>query len=109
KGLLVEPPAKTAPARSGAARKFNVFVDGEYFEIEVDPADGVATPAVRPAAVREAVAPAPAAQAPPRAAAAPAPAVNAASAVGANGAGAVTAPMPGIIVEYRVAAGQAVK
>jgi pyruvate carboxylase subunit B len=108
KGLLVEPPAKAAPARSGAARKFNVFVDGEYFEIEVDPADGVAAPAVRPAPVREVMASAPAAQTPPRAAAAPAPA-NAAPAVSANGAGAVTAPMPGIIVEYRVTAGQAVK
>lgn len=37
KGELVEPPSKESPAKSGAARTFNVFVDGEYFEVEVDP------------------------------------------------------------------------
>jgi pyruvate carboxylase subunit B len=107
KGLLVEPPVKTpAPERSGAARRFNVFIDGDHFEVEVDPTDGGATPVVRPAApvvsrpaAPQTPAPAPAAPAPPR------PAAAAAS----NGAGSVTAPMPGIIVEYRVEQGDTVK
>jgi pyruvate carboxylase subunit B len=115
KGLLVEPPAKAAVERSAGARRFNVFVDGEMFEVDVDPADGGAP--VRPAAPaavapRPAAAPTPSAPAPVPAAR-PAPAAPAANGgapvVAANGAGAVTAPMPGIIVEYRVAAGDAVK
>jgi pyruvate carboxylase subunit B len=109
KGLLVEPPAKTAPAKSGAARRFNVFVDGEYFEVEVDPTDGGAAPLARPAARPPAPAPLP----PPPAAAAPRPAAapiaGSSGTAAVNGAGAITAPMPGIIVEYRVSAGDAVK
>ena len=106
KGLLIEPPAKpAAPERSGAARRFNVFVDGDYFEVEVDPTDGGVMPTVRPAAP----APAPRPASPPPAQAQTAPAPRPAPAVAANGAGAVTAPMPGIIVEYRVSQGDSVK
>jgi biotin carboxyl carrier protein len=120
KGLLVEPPAKPgAPERTAATRRFNVFVDGEYFAVDVDPADGGA-PAVRPAVsapARAAAAPAAAATAPPASAAPsahPGPAPSGANggtapAIAANGAGAVSAPMPGIIVEYRVAQGDSVK
>ena len=39
-GLLVEPPEKEAPAKGEGVRSFNVFVDDEYFKVEVDPADG---------------------------------------------------------------------
>jgi oxaloacetate decarboxylase alpha subunit/pyruvate carboxylase subunit B len=97
-GLLVEKPQKTAPAASENLRKFNVFVDGEYFEVGVDPVGGVpmvsyarpvATPMPTPTAVP--AAPAPAAE-PPKAASATA----AASAKGTP----LVAPMPGMIVKY---------
>jgi len=40
-GLLVEPSQKEeAPPKGEALRTFNVFVDDEYFKVEVDPADG---------------------------------------------------------------------
>ena len=109
KGLLVEKTTKAAPARSDAARIFNVFVDGEYFEVAVDPQNGVPhvsasgpVPAVaRPAA---AAAPAPAAAAA-RPAAAPSPAAPAV----APSSGAIVAPMPGLVVEYKVKTGDKVK
>ncbi|RMF20479.1 MAG: carboxylase [Deltaproteobacteria bacterium] len=103
KGLLVEPPSKQAPPKSPAARTFNVFVDGEYFQVDVDPAGGAAVAAPAPSATMAATpaTPAPAASPPPQAS--PAPAAPAA----ADGA-AVVAPMPGVIIEYRVSVGDEV-
>jgi len=103
KGLLVEPPSKQAPARSADIRTFNVFVDGEYFEVEVDARDGGPRIAAAPAAPR-AAAPAPAA-----AAAAPAPKAPAAVPAAAPSSGSILAPMPGLVVEYKVKVGDAVK
>ncbi len=40
KGLLVEKPEKKAPSKGKALRTFNVFVDGEYYQVEVEPANG---------------------------------------------------------------------
>ncbi|GAB6163190.1 sodium-extruding oxaloacetate decarboxylase subunit alpha [Desulfothermus naphthae] len=40
RGLLVEKKEKKAPEKSANIRTFNVFVDDEYFKVEVDPADG---------------------------------------------------------------------
>jgi pyruvate carboxylase subunit B len=116
-GELVEK-KKEAPAKSDNARAFNVFVDNEYFEVNVDPqggppvinlAQGVSLGMAAPAAPMMAAAPvpaaAPAAAAPaaaPAAAAAPAPAV-------AAGAGTpLKAPMPGMIVRYAKNVGDAV-
>ena len=39
-GQLVEKPQKKAPAPSENLRKFNVFVDGDYFEVGVDAVGG---------------------------------------------------------------------
>lgn len=100
KGLLVEPPKKEAPEKTGSCRTFNVYVDGEYFQVEVDPGEGgmkVSSPS--PAApARPSPAPVHAAPAPSKAAPA-----------GAAAPGAVTAPMPGIVIEYRVKEGDKVK
>jgi oxaloacetate decarboxylase alpha subunit/pyruvate carboxylase subunit B len=105
-GLLVEKPQKKAPAQSGNLRKFNVFVDGEYFEVGVDALGG---PPVVTYAAAPAPAPAPGAAAPAPAAApaapAPAPEPPKAEAPKAAPAGDVkgtpmTAPMPGMIVKY---------
>ncbi|TFH21973.1 MAG: acetyl-CoA carboxylase biotin carboxyl carrier protein subunit, partial [Myxococcales bacterium] len=83
----------------------NVFVDGEYFQVDVDPTGGPAIP-TQPAAVQP-VAPPAAAREP---AAKPAPlAAPARAGATANGAGSVVAPMPGMIIAYRVKAGDEVK
>jgi pyruvate carboxylase subunit B len=103
-GKLVEKVEKETPVKSAAARVYNVFVDNEYYQVEVDPQSGARTvsqPAA-PASVPAAPAPAPKAAAP----AAPAPAPKAAVPAGD---GVMTSPMPGTIIKYVVSAGQEVK
>jgi pyruvate carboxylase subunit B len=101
-GKLVEKVEKPAPAKSAAARVYNVFVDNEYYQVEVDPQSGARTvsqPAVSaaaPAPQPKAAAPAPVA---PQPKAAPA----------ATGDGVLASPMPGTIIKYVVSVGQAVK
>lgn len=73
-------------------RKYNVNVNGTAYEVTVEEVQGGAAPAPAPA-------PAPAA------APAPAPAAPAAAGFGEP----VNAPMPGTILDVKVAAGQAVK
>ena len=99
-GKLVEKVEKPAPAKSAAARVYNVFVDNEYYQVEVDPQSGARTVS-QPAAAAPApkVAPAPAAVA--------APAPKAAPAV--TGDGVLASPMPGTIIKYVVSVGQEVK
>jgi pyruvate carboxylase subunit B len=124
-GLLVEKAAKEAPPKGPGVRTFNVFVDGEYFEVEVEQVGGMpvvsqiapipqpSAPASQPAQPK----PAPAAPTvpppPPRPAAAPAAAkpappppapVKAAPAEGTP----VEAPMPGMIIRYEVKEGDSV-
>jgi len=114
-GELVEKPKKEPPAKSENLRTYNVFVDGDYFEVGVDSVDGapvvnyvqpmpgMAPPvyAQRPAAPAAAPQPAPKAAAPPAAAAAPQPA----AAVDGT---ALKAPMPGMIVSYQKKVGDTV-
>lgn len=102
-GKLIEPKGD-APQKTQNARTFNVFVDNEYFNVEVDPTgEMTAIPAAQPAA---------AAPAPAQAAPAPAPAAPAAPApepaAPANGT-LLLAPMPGMIVKYEKQAGATVK
>jgi len=89
------------PAKSAALRTFNVFVDNEYFNVEVDPTGEMqvvsAAPAVAAAPV-PAAAPAPVA---PSVAAEPAPAADTDGAL-------LLAPMPGMIVKYLVNEGDSV-
>jgi pyruvate carboxylase subunit B len=108
KGLLIEKPTKQAPPKGEAIRTFNVFVDGEYFEVEVDMVGGapaiasiapVAAPVARPAA-----APAPK----PAAAAAPAPAA-APKAAPVEGGTVLESPMPGMVIRYEVKVGDKVE
>ena len=106
-GQLVERKAAT-PEKSERVRTFNVFVDNEYFSVDVDPT-GDAPVAMTPRAV-VAAAPAPKAAAP----AAPAPAVKAAPAaapvpVAADAGGTpIKAPMPGLIIRFNKNVGDAV-
>lgn len=107
-GKLIEPVADI-PEKSEFARTFNVFVDGEYFEVGVDEVGGspvISYAAPAPPAPAEPPAPAP----PPAAAPAPKPASPKPAApapkpepkpVAAPGSGApVLAPMPGMVVKY---------
>ncbi|WDP86986.1 MAG: pyruvate carboxylase subunit B [Desulfobacter sp.] len=132
-GKLIEP-AEQMPEKSEFARTFNVFVEGEYFEVGVDEVGGspVITYAAPAAAVPAAAAPAapappapaaaPAAPAPKPVAPAPKPAPAAAPAAPApkpvapapkpaadTGAGTpVKAPMPGMVIKYEKNVGDAV-
>jgi oxaloacetate decarboxylase alpha subunit/pyruvate carboxylase subunit B len=99
-GELVERKAD-APAKSERVRSFNVFLDNEYFSVDVDPTGDapavVGAPRVAAAPVAAAPVVAPKAAAAPAAAAAAAPA--AASPAEAHGTR-MLAPMPGMIVRF---------
>ena len=96
-----------APAKSERVRTFNVFLDNEFFSVEVDPTGDV--PVL--AAPRMVAAPAPASVASPVVAAAPKAAAAAAPAVSpaaeAHGTR-MLAPMPGMIISYQKNVGDAV-
>jgi pyruvate carboxylase subunit B len=106
-GKLVEKVEKPAPEKGPGVRTFNVFVDGDYFEVEVDEVGGAplvtsVTPMMpQPVAPAAAAAPTPAAPAPAPAAAKPAakPAVEGT---------AIEAPMPGMVIRYEVTEGDSV-
>jgi pyruvate carboxylase subunit B len=116
-GLLVEKATKEAPEKGAAIRTFNVFVDHEYYAVEVEEVGGApvitsiapAAPVSAPVARKAAVVPPP----PPKPAAAPAatqpaPAAPRAAAVPAGGT-VIEAPMPGMIIRYEVKEGDSVK
>ncbi len=99
-GKLIEAKGDT-PQKSAALRTFNVFVDNEYFNVEVDPTGDMQAVPVAP---RAAAAPAPA-----QAVAAAPVAAPAAEPVAPAGGTLLLAPMPGMIVKYEKKAGDAVK
>jgi len=85
-------------------KKFNITVNGQAYEVEVEEVGGAVSAAPTPKAAAPVAAPAP--KAAPAPAAAPAP--KAAAAVPA-GAATVSAPMPGKIMSVAVKPGDAVK
>ncbi len=100
-----------APEKSANVRTFNVFVDNEYFNVEVDPTgDFQPMVSAAPRAAAPAAAAAPKAAAAPAAAAAPkAAAAAAAPAPVVEGGTPLLAPMPGMIVKNVVNVGDSVK
>ncbi len=99
---------KAAPEKGAGLRTFNVFVEGQYYEVEVECTSGApvitgVTPGMMAAA--PAAAPRPAAAAP---AAAPKRAAAPAEAVMASGDVPLRAPMPGMIISYSVKVGDKV-
>ncbi len=134
-GRLVRKIEKKGPAKTDALRTFNVYVDDEYFEVGVEEPGGspvisyvqqmpagvpVSAPAAAPPSPVPATpvpaAPAPAAPAPPKPAAPaaptpapPKPAAPAAPAPAGVDGTPLKAPMPGMIVRYSKAVGDAVK
>ncbi|MGO8667122.1 MAG: pyruvate carboxylase subunit B [Desulfobaccales bacterium] len=101
--------SKAPPAKGAGLRTFNVFVDGQYYEVEVEALGGapVLTAVTPKAAPAMAAAPAPSPAAAPahapvsRAAAAPQQAL-------ATGDVPLRAPMPGMIISYSVHVGDKV-
>ena len=91
----LSPPAE-APTRSSRARRFNVYVGDNFFEVEVDPVGGVPP------------APPPTRSATPSAAPA-APASPTQTDVVAEGETAVRSPMPGILLSLAVDVGQQIE
>lgn len=88
-------------------RKFKINVDGTEYKVEMEE---IGAPVPTPAdAVAHVAAPAPVAAAAPAPAAEAAPAPAAESAATPAGDGAQLAPMPGKILDIKMAAGQAVK
>ena len=83
-------------------KQFKITVNGKTYDVAVEESNGVASaPAAAPVAAPAAPAPAPAAPAPAAAPAAPA-------APAATGAEKVNSPMPGNIIDIKVAAGDTV-
>jgi oxaloacetate decarboxylase alpha subunit/pyruvate carboxylase subunit B len=127
KGELVEKSLiKEIPEKSGNIRTFNVFVDGEYFEVGVDevggtpvityamPAPAVAAAPVKPSAPAKPASPLPPpppkprpAQAAPVAPAAKSAPAKAAEPVMTDGTP-IKAPMPGMIIRYEKKVGDTV-
>jgi pyruvate carboxylase subunit B len=113
-GKLMEKVEKPAPEKSPGIRTFNVFVDDDYFEVEVDEVGGVPmVTAVTPMMPQAAPAMAPTTPAPVAAAPTPAPAPAAAPAEpvakpAVVGGTPIEAPMPGMIIRYEVKEGDTV-
>jgi oxaloacetate decarboxylase alpha subunit/pyruvate carboxylase subunit B len=127
-GKLVEKPEKEAPPKGEGLRRFNVFVDDEYFEVEVEEEGGSSVvrhvqqmpvsvpvtvaqplPAVHAGTSAPIAAVAPPLPKPPIPEA-PAPVKKFASASMAQGDGTpLSAPMPGMIISYKKGIGDAVK
>jgi pyruvate carboxylase subunit B len=106
-GELVERSKADAPAKSERVRTFNVFLDNEFFSVEVDPTGDVPVLAAPMAVSAPTPAPvaAPALAAAPKAAAVAAPGASpAAEAHGTR----MLAPMPGMIISYQKKVGDAV-
>ena len=105
-GKLAEVKQVEKPPKSQAVRTFNVFIDEEFFAVEVDPVGSTHLVSVpQPVAAAPVKTQTPVATAPMKAPA-PAPAPEPAH----DGEGTVLlAPMPGMIIKYMVKAGDAVK
>ena len=127
-GKLVEKPEKEAPPKGEGLRRFNVFVDDEYFKVGVEEEGGSSVvrhvqqmPVSVPVTVARPLPAVPAGTSTPIAAAAPlppkppipeapAPVKKSASASMAQGDGTpLSAPMPGMIISYKKGIGDAVK
>ncbi|MFV9645933.1 MAG: pyruvate carboxylase subunit B [Desulfobacterales bacterium] len=127
-GKLVEKPGKEAPPKGEGLRRFNVFVDDEYFKVGVEEEGGSSVvrhvqqmPVSVPVTVARPLPAVPAGTSTPIAAAAPlppkppipeapAPVKKSASASMAQGDGTpLSAPMPGMIISYKKGIGDAVK
>ena len=104
-GKLSEKPEKVVPEKGPGVRTFNVFVEGEYYEVDVEAVGGSPAITVSPRASAFYTSPAQSttAKASPRAEEKKAPPAEVAKGTK------VLAPMPGMIIRYLVGVGDKVK
>jgi biotin carboxyl carrier protein len=104
-GKLSEKPEKAVPERGPGVRTFNVFVEGEYYEVDVEAVGGspVITVSPRASAFSPSTTPSTTKKAPPKVGEKKEP--PAAVAEGTK----VPAPMPGMIIRYLVSVDDKVK
>jgi pyruvate carboxylase subunit B len=113
KGLLVEKTQKAVPPKGPSVREFNVFVEDEYYRVEVEEVGGrPLVTSVRPFENGRSPSPPPKEQAPrneePERKIVPAREVRKEAAVPENGK-CVIAPMPGLVIKYEVKVGDKVR
>ncbi len=117
KGLVMEGPEKEAPAKGPNLRTFNVFVDGHYYQVEVEAADGDKptvtsisqgqdAQAAKSAAAPEQTSSASSGQAPSKSG--PVPEAKREEKLPTEGGTPVDSPMPGMIINYEVEEGEEV-
>ncbi len=104
-GKLVEKAEKEAPAKGPGIRTFNVFVEDEYYKVEVEPTGAAAITGPIAAAAPPPAQPTPKPEAPPQ----PARASEAPPVAVAEGEVTVLVPMPGTVIRYVVKVGDRVK
>jgi pyruvate carboxylase subunit B len=104
-GKLSEKPEKAIPEKGGGIRTFNVFIEGEYYQVGVEAVEGSPTITVSPraSAVDPSPTPSTTIEAPPQAEEKKAP--PAAFSEGTQ----VLAPMPGMVIRYLVGVDDKVK
>jgi len=105
-GKLVEKPEKPAPGKGPGLKTFSVFVNGEYFEVEVEQTGGI--PQITEIKSKVSTG-SPEPHQPPKSDEKGKPAVSKPkTALGAGEIG-INAPMPGMIISYNVKPGDKVK
>lgn len=105
-GKMVEKIEKPAPEKGPGLRTFNVFVDDEYYEVEVEETMGVpAVTRIIPAAKPASRPPSP----PPKPEEKGKDAAEAKPVTLSEGEVAIRAPMPGMIIDYKVKEGDKIK
>jgi pyruvate carboxylase subunit B len=104
-GKLSEKPEKVAPERGPSVRTFNVFVEGEYYEVDVEAVGDSSAITVSPRASAVAPSPTPSKtiQSPPQVK------KKKATPAGVTEGTKVPAPMPGMVIRYLVGVDDKVK
>jgi len=104
-GKLVEKVEKEVPVKGPGIRTFNVFVEDEYYSVEVEPTGTAAITGPIAGPAPQAAQPTPKAEAVPK----PVRASEPAPAAVGEGEVAVAVPMPGTVIRYQVDVGDKVK
>ena len=104
-GKLVEKVEKEVPVKGPSIRTFNVFVEDEYYSVEVEPTGTAAITGPIASPAPQAAQPAPKAEAVPK----PVRSSEPVPAAVGEGEVAVAVPMPGTVIRYQVDVGDKVK
>jgi pyruvate carboxylase subunit B len=112
-GDIIVKPNKDNPPKPDGIRQFDVYVDGEYYLVEVNEKGGapkvVSSKPTENSAPAQQVKPAAAQPAPTPVKASPAPVQAADPTPGVEGGTSITAPMPGMLIKYEKKVGDTVE